>query len=217
MRKESYQSDPGEKLSGPSTQESDVNESASKKRIYGVWAGSWPNSEPSGILEKSTPIDDSEVSPFSLAYRLHNLPQEEELKPTNTTEVEPQIQPVKSQKELLLEFTKTQFTKAGEKTEQPEPEAKPATKQHSGLRCKKCFVLLARDTDFEYRNGRIYINPALHKDKTWQGLVIQSGKVYCQNMHIVGLREQTSWTNQQVFVSILKTKKTTFIENFVNK
>ena len=181
-----------------------------------MWTGTWPNSD-NTIPEKSTPIDQS-VDTSSIAFRLQHLPKEEPQ--IESPPVEPLPEPnlqaeTKTPKEKALELTKIEFTKAGEKSI-PEP-SQPPKKQHTGLRCKKCFALLARDTDFEYRNGSLFINPELHKDKTWQGLVIQKGNVYCQNMHIVGYREESSWTNTRLLLTVLKTNKTTFIENFVNK
>jgi hypothetical protein len=88
-------------------------------------------------------------------------------------------------------------------------------RQHYGLRCRKCFALLCRDDDFDYKNGQLWINPKI-VHSGWEGLIIKGDRVFCQNMHAVGVKRATTWTNLTKYVPVLKVEKTTFIENFVH-
>mmetsp|Transcript_12403 Transcript_12403/g.17166 ORF Transcript_12403/g.17166 Transcript_12403/m.17166 type:complete len:202 (-) Transcript_12403:42-647(-) len=93
---------------------------------------------------------------------------------------------------------------------------KKDTPQHFGLRCKKCFMLLVpSDEDFDYVNGELKLNPKISGDKSWAGLVYQSGLVYCQKMHLVGKTIRSTFTNKFREIVVLKPEKTTFTENFV--
>ncbi|KAH3766432.1 hypothetical protein Pelo_1689 [Pelomyxa schiedti] len=93
-------------------------------------------------------------------------------------------------------------------------ETNPDRMQHHGLRCAKCFCLLARDCDWEYVNGQLWVNwpPSIH----WDGLILKHCKVYCCNMHEVGYQCHTTRANMSSFIPILKVHKTTFAENFLN-
>jgi hypothetical protein len=52
-------------------------------------------------------------------------------------------------------------------------------RQHYGLRCRKCFALLCRDDDFEYKNGQLWVNPVvLHNG--WEGLIVKGDRVRLQ-------------------------------------
>jgi len=88
-------------------------------------------------------------------------------------------------------------------------------KQHHGLRCKKCLCLLARDCDFEYRNGELWINPDIWKNG-WEGIKTKGFTVFCQNMHPIGNKRATTWTNLTKYIPVLKVNKTTFVDNFIN-
>jgi len=92
---------------------------------------------------------------------------------------------------------------------------KKKNRQHRGLRCKKCFYLLVRDEDFEYKNGQLWVKDTLKKIR-WEGLKFKGNNVFCQNMHPVGVLKHSTWTNMTKYVPILKVDKTTFIENFIN-
>jgi hypothetical protein len=107
-------------------------------------------------------------------------------------------------------------------------EQKKQKRQHFGLRCPKCFALLARDEDFEYRNGRLLIKPHVIREREWKGLVIEKSKVYCMNMHQVGnmvsrnsiegltlFQQPTTHANKTTFLASLWIEKTTFVENFL--
>lgn len=185
-----------------------------KKKVYSVWPSSWPQND---NLIKET-ILDTEIKPFttssSLQFLYQNIENEFETKQTEEKVLSP-IEQKKTPIELMLEENKKNFKRMGEKETSIEKSI-PPKKQHSGLRCKKCFVLLARDTDFEFRNGKLYIKPGVLKDKTWEGMIVEKGKVFCQNMHNVGFMEPTTWTNKTIYLPTLKTEHTTFIENFVN-
>jgi hypothetical protein len=79
---------------------------------------------------------------------------------SSTVQKDTQIQPVQKKPRIML----------------------PAApkKQHEGLRCKKCFCLLAKDDGFDYKNGRLFIKPTVLKEiskKKWQGIVIQGRRV----------------------------------------
>eukprot|EP01130_Rhizamoeba_saxonica_P013709 TRINITY_DN5884_c0_g1_i4.p1 TRINITY_DN5884_c0_g1~~TRINITY_DN5884_c0_g1_i4.p1 ORF type:complete len:153 (-),score=26.90 TRINITY_DN5884_c0_g1_i4:139-597(-) len=86
--------------------------------------------------------------------------------------------------------------------------------QHRGLRCIKCFVLLARDQDFSHRNGELWIDPMIFKRK-WKGIHYKNDKVFCKNNHMVGNKRNTTWTNRTIDVPVLTIRKTTFVKNFV--
>lgn len=90
--------------------------------------------------------------------------------------------------------TDTGFVRASDeksKTEDEE-EAKPK-KQHKGwylalllllnsclgLRCIKCFALLCRDNDFEYVNGKLWVNNDELRKSGWQGLETRGSWVCC--------------------------------------
>ncbi len=88
-------------------------------------------------------------------------------------------------------------------------------KQHKGLRCKKCFALLVRDSDFDFRNGQLVVNPEIAPD--WEGLKFRGKTVYCKNIHVVGFREEQSFAKKTSVITIIKPQKTTFDENFVKK
>jgi len=88
-------------------------------------------------------------------------------------------------------------------------------RQHHGLRCKKCLCLLARDCDFEYKNGLLWINPDIWKNG-WEGIKTKNFTVFCQNMHPIGTSRATTWTNLTKYIPVIKVHKTTFIENFLN-
>jgi len=109
------------------------------------------------------------------------------------------------------------FTRAStEKPEIEDEEAAKPKKQHKGLRCIKCFALLCRDADFEYVNGQLWVNSDELRKQGWQGLETRGSWVYCQNMHVVGSKKATTWTNKSKITVVLKVEKTTFMENFVN-
>lgn len=76
--------------------------------------------------------------------------------------------------------------------------------------------MLVRDEDFEYKNGRLWLSRRVLKDHSWQGIISRGDRIYCQNMHIVGRKEPTTWTNQTVLLPVLKVDKTTFVENFLH-
>jgi hypothetical protein len=102
------------------------------------------------------------------------------------------------------------------RSDEPEQEEAPQpTKQHRGLRCKKCFSLLCRDLDFEYRNGQIWVDSDLVKKIGWGGLIVQGTRVYCEKMHIVGAKRAATWTNKTKYMLVIKVDHTTFIENFL--
>lgn len=86
------------------------------------------------------------------------------------------------------------------------------SKQHRGLRCKKCFLLLCRDSDFDFINGQIWIDPS-SLQQNWDGLVLKEDAVYCQNMHYIGNVTQVA----KKTTIIITTDKTTFKENFLLK
>eukprot|EP00002_Diphylleia_rotans_P037347 TRINITY_DN8338_c0_g1_i1.p1 TRINITY_DN8338_c0_g1~~TRINITY_DN8338_c0_g1_i1.p1 ORF type:complete len:197 (+),score=45.78 TRINITY_DN8338_c0_g1_i1:33-623(+) len=94
-----------------------------------------------------------------------------------------------------------------------------APRHHHGLRCLKCFSFLARDEDFDYTNGQLWVHPPTRHDRPnpQRFLVRQGGRVYCENMHAVGNVQETTWANQTRFVFVIKVEKTTFMENYVNK
>jgi len=83
------------------------------------------------------------------------------------------------------------------------------------LRCKKCLALLARDCDFEYKNGQLCVTPEIFKSG-WEGIVMKGNTVYCQNIHPIGHKRSTTWTDQTIFVPVLTVTKTTFKENFLD-
>eukprot|EP01122_Echinamoeba_exundans_P000657 TRINITY_DN10581_c0_g1_i1.p1 TRINITY_DN10581_c0_g1~~TRINITY_DN10581_c0_g1_i1.p1 ORF type:complete len:286 (-),score=56.18 TRINITY_DN10581_c0_g1_i1:311-1168(-) len=85
-------------------------------------------------------------------------------------------------------------------------------KQHRGLRCKKCFCLLARDEDFEYRNGMLWL---IGNQRGWDGLSIRGENVFCQNNHRVGHKVARSYALVRTDVPVIKPDKTTWEENFV--
>jgi hypothetical protein len=45
-------------------------------------------------------------------------------------------------------------------------------KRHKGLRCAKCFYLLVRDTDFNLKNGQLWINVD-NLPPAWEGFKIK--------------------------------------------
>jgi len=88
-------------------------------------------------------------------------------------------------------------------------------RQHRGLRCPKCLALLVRDQDFDYKNGELWVDPTI-LSKGWEGIKMKGSTIYCQNMHSVGTKRFTTWTNESRFVPVLKVSKTTFKENFLD-
>eukprot|EP00164_Ancoracysta_twista_P009933 GFYU01014828.1.p1 GENE.GFYU01014828.1~~GFYU01014828.1.p1 ORF type:complete len:342 (+),score=61.25 GFYU01014828.1:69-1094(+) len=83
-------------------------------------------------------------------------------------------------------------------------------KQHNGLRCLKCFSLLCHDDQFDYVNGELLITA---QKGNCRGIIVSSGKVYCENMHICGATRGARFGLKPEV--ILKAHKTTFTENYL--
>jgi len=190
-------------------EEDEVEESETKipKRIIGVWRDDWPSTE------NKTLVSSKENIPGSISDILNHARQQQSLSNVSQEEISKEKEEINTNvKVTYQEINSRKFKRAGEQVEEPKEEPK---KQHTGLRCKKCFCLLARDADFEYKNGTLWIHPRVFKESNWEGLITKGGTVYCQNMHPVGQKESTTWTNETVFATVLKVDKTTFMENFV--
>lgn len=95
--------------------------------------------------------------------------------------------------------------------EQKEP------KQHHGLRCSKCFLLLAKDEDFKHYSNHIWIDPRVLQKRGLYNLKVKNDVVYCKNMHNIGRLEFSSFVNERIPIYRIKIPKTTFVENYVNK
>ncbi|KAJ4458132.1 hypothetical protein PAPYR_6253 [Paratrimastix pyriformis] len=92
----------------------------------------------------------------------------------------------------------------------------PDRKQHTGLRCRKCFALLVRDEDFDLVNTLLVVNPVVFTKKAaWEGLIIRAGKIFCQNMHQVGVQERVALLGESRMTAVLQKAKTTWQQNFV--
>lgn len=161
--------------------------SEKKKRVYGVWLQS---GEPHSLEKENDGDKTPSVSANQSAYSYQYITQN--------------------------------FHRSGESREHSVPPQNvdaEQQKKHTGLRCRKCFTLLLRDKDFQYRNGKLWATPSAIKEinlRKWQGLILQGQLVYCQNMHIVGFREPTTFANERVYSVGIKAHKTTFLENFTN-
>jgi len=200
----------------------EIQNDTPKKKVYSVWPSSQPTSS-----EKILHTSDSTI-PYSTASYLTMLVEEEtKEKPEDTslqTEKESDIITVQptNLKEILFEESKKLFKRAGEhdsneimNNQQDSISSKPK-RQHHGLRCNRCFALLVRDKDFEYLNGRLYVDKQVLSDKTWEGLIIEKGKVFCKNMHAVGYMEPSTWTNKTIYSPVIRAETTTFENNFLN-
>lgn len=69
------------------------------------------------------------------------------------------------------------FTRGEEEDAANADEPEKPKKQHKGLRCIKCFALLCRDDDFDYINGKLWINSKLFKQGAWDGLTTRGSWV----------------------------------------
>ncbi len=150
----------------------------------------WPSSQPSKEAPKTIPLSSESPSLQSTASFIELLSkssgeetekQADPEKPQSKETEEQSTNPSKSLKDTLLEDSNNRFKRAGEqeKSESSELETNSKPKrQHRGLRCNRCFQLLVRDKDFEYLNGRLYIDKQLLRDKSWEGILVQKGKVH---------------------------------------
>lgn len=209
-----------------------------KRKVYGVWlSDSTPTSKESSQTtngdtetDSTTPLNSFGVAATLKSIRSNpiveiesavNVVQQGTQNPqTNTPTEESSQKPTENREQLLKEKVLANFVRSSSSSSPSTTynDSKPnePKKQHSGLRCKKCFCLLIQDDKFEYKNGKLCVHPK-DIDRNWQGLVTQGNRVYCQNMHIVGTKEASTWTNKTISVLTLKIDHTTFVENFLHK
>ena len=101
--------------------------------------------------------------------------------------------PLRSREDELIE--KSGMVRS--QSEQPVPvpmQPVPVTKQHNGLRCKKCFELLVHDDEFlfvllwrsdesSYAGGKLFANPQILEDRHWTALHHRNGVVLVIHSH----------------------------------
>lgn len=90
-------------------------------------------------------------------------------------------------------------------------------KQHHGLRCKKCFLLIAKDEDFKYYSGHLWVEPKILEMRGFSNLLVKNDIVYCKNMHNIGRLEYTTYSTDRIEIYRIRIPKTTFEENYLNK
>lgn len=83
------------------------------------------------------------------------------------------------------------FVRAEDKAEEEVEPAKPK-KQHKGLRCIKCWVLLCRDNDFDYVNGQLWIKTDELRKSKWEGLQTR-GSWVCVFLSLFGAPNSWTW------------------------
>ncbi|KAK8809741.1 hypothetical protein WA158_000684 [Blastocystis sp. Blastoise] len=89
-------------------------------------------------------------------------------------------------------------------------------KQHEGLRCTKCFLLLCPENDFLYGNGSIWTDPSVLNKHHFDNIYHKGRSVYCKNIHCIGRVEMSTYANKPHMLYRLFMEKTTFKDNYLN-